>query len=528
MKEIYKNITTGASAFLFTALFLLSGCTDKYEEWNTDSHAATDKDLEKDNLKTGTFFTQMQQYVFVVNNVSSDYQIAQNLNADLFSGYIGACGIWNSGSNNSNYNLIAAWNKAPFEFAYVKVMNPWSLIKKFAEAANQAHVSALADVVKVEAMHRVTDIYGPIPYSNFGDGVLKAKYDSQEKIYDAFFVELDNAIKVLTDFHTKNPNSKILTDYDHVYNGNVEKWIRFANTLRLRLAMRIAYVAPEKARQQAELAVNHSIGVIKDAGDVAKVRNERITFEYPLYVICHNFNEIRMGASMDSYLNGYKDPRLSKYFVQSSGGDYRGIRSGINVNSNYAKAAFSKLNCQINSDMMWMSPAESYFLMAEGAIRGWDMGGSAQEFYENGIKTSFTHNGVGDAESYIANDTDVPADYTDIVSGGNSNIALSDLTIKWDDSDDFERKLERIITQKWIAMYPDGQEAWSEFRRTGYPKIFPVKVNNSGGTINTQTQIRRLPFPSPEYIDNPENVKEAVSLLGGSDNGGTRLWWDKK
>lgn len=528
MNKKIVNVANGAFAFLFASLCLLNGCTDKYEEWNTDSHAATDKDLEKDNLKTGTFFTQMQQHVFIVNNVSGDYQIVQNLNADIFSGYIGACGTWNAGSNNSTYNLIADWNKAPFEFAYIRVMSPWNNIKKNALVDNQAHVAALADVVKVAAMHRVTDIYGPIPYTNFGDGVLKAKYDSQEKVYDTFFEELDGAVKVLTDFSAKNPKSTILAEYDHVYNGSVEKWIRFANTLRLRLAMRIVYVAPDKAKQQAELAVNHSIGVIKDARDVAKVKNDRISFEYPLYVICYNFNEIRMGATMDSYLNGYKDPRLSKYFVFSSNGDYRGIRSGININSNYAKAAFSKLNCQINSDMMWMCPAEAYFLMAEGALRGWNMGGTAQELYESGIKVSFTHNGVSGVESYITNDTDVPVEYTDIVSGGNSNNALSDITIKWDDSDDFERKLERIITQKWIAMYPDGQEAWSEFRRTGYPKIFPVKVNNSGGTINTQTQIRRLPFPSPEYIDNTENVKEAVGLLGGSDNGGTRLWWDKK
>ena len=77
-------------------------------------------------------------------------------------------------------------------------------------------------------------------------------------------------------------------------------------------------------------------------------------------------------------------------------------------------------------------------------------------------------------------------------------------------------------------MFPEGMEAWSEFRRTGYPKIFPVVKNYSGGTIDTEKQIRRLPFPQTEYDNNNENVKNAISLLNGADHGGTSLWWDKK
>ena len=86
--------------------------------------------------------------------------------------------------------------------------------------------------------------------------------------------------------------------------------------------------------------------------------------------------------------------------------------------------------------------------------------------------------------------------------------------------------MERIITQKWIAAFPNGQEAWTEFRRTGYPKLFPVAVNNSGGTVDTDVQIRRLPFARSEYTLNPDNIQKAIQLLGGQDNGGTRVWWD--
>jgi hypothetical protein len=89
-------------------------------------------------------------------------------------------------------------------------------------------------------------------------------------------------------------------------------------------------------------------------------------------------------------------------------------------------------------------------------------------------------------------------------------------------------KQERIITQKYLAIYPDGEEAWSEFRRTRYPKVIPNVTNNSSGTINTTTQIRRLKFPTTEYANNTEEVQKAVVLLGGADNGGIKLWWDKK
>ena len=85
----------------------------------------------------------------------------------------------------------------------------------------------------------------------------------------------------------------------------------------------------------------------------------------------------------------------------------------------------------------------------------------------------------------------------------------------------------KIITQKYIALYPVGQEAWTEFRRTGYPKVFPVCVNESnGGCVDTDIQIRRLAFPQDEYNTNREMLDGGISLLNGPDNPGTRLWWD--
>ena len=253
-----------------------------------------------------------------------------------------------------------------------------------------------------------------------------------------------------------------------------------------------------------------------------------------------NAGEIRMSAAMDSYMNGYNDPRRTAYFkTAADDGGYHGVRCGTgNISSKvsaYAGAKISKLNIdKTTTPIVWMTAAESYFLRAEGALRGWNMGGTAQHFYEAGVKISFQEAGVSSADNYLANDELTPAAYEDKTGDGNDAASPSSITIAWDESAGFEKNLERIITQKWIAMYPDGPEGWSEFRRTGYPKLFPVVRNDSNGKISTSVQIRRLPYPQSEYTTNSAAVNSAVSVLNGEsnngtgDNGGTTLWWDKK
>jgi hypothetical protein len=507
------------------------GCTGDFE--NTNPNEATDEMMDRDDLRIGSFLSQMLRNVFIVGEgFDADYQITQNLAGDIFSGYMGSSGFWYSNSNNTTYNLISAWYDAAFNKSFTNIMAPWASIKEITQE-EYPHKYALATIVKVAGMHRITDMYGPLPYTKFGSGALKNSYDSQETIYNTFFQELEEAVEILADFYSKNPTAKVLSaDYDFIYSGNTLSWIKFANSLRLRLAVRISYANPAKAQQEAEAAINHSSGVMTTTGDAAILnKSNRLSYRHPLYVICYEFTDVKMGATMDSYLNGYSDPRVSGYFNRDPvNGIFRGIRTGIQITdkSVYAQGPFSALNVTPETPVVWMNPAEIYFLRAEGALKGWSMGGTVQELYESGIKASFSFVGAGSADGYIANSTSVPAAYTDPQRSGNNSAALSTITIKWNETATAEQKLERVITQKWIAMYPDGQEAWSEFRRTNYPKIFPVVVNNSGSKINTATQVRRLPFPSTEYRDNGENVTQAVTLLGGADNGGTKLWWDKK
>lgn len=543
MKLYKKSLWIG----LFSVFaFILIGCTGNFDEWNTNPHEATGEQMEMDDLSTGTYFVQMQKNNFIIEQLpaigAETYQITQNLIGDSFAGYTGATEIWFGNSNFLTYNMFVSWRDTPFSMAFIYVMPAWKAIVGKANELGQPHVAALATIVKVAAMHRITDMYGPLPYINFGNGDIQVPYDSQKDIYAKFFEELDSSIDELTDFYNKDSSATILANYDFIYRGKVDNWIKFANTLKLRLAMRIRetdYNVNGKTPQLlAEEAVSHPIGVMTSAQDVALLtHSEDMTYRHPLYVIGEGeFDDARMGATMDSYLNGYNDPRKSVYFKVATTGKYTGVRTGIAMDvSIYAgkTAPFSQLNYTANSNLVWMNPAEAYFLRAEGALLGWNMNGRAKDLYEQGIRTSFEYTGASGADVYLQDGTSKPAAYIDPQNSGNSvsegDPRLGTITIKWDDdATDPEINLERIITQKWIAIFPDGQEAWSEFRRTGFPKIFPVEINNSGGDITTTVQVRRIPFPSSEYSTNAVNMPQAENLLGGRDNGGTPLWWDTR
>jgi hypothetical protein len=397
---------------------------------------------------------------------------------------------------------------------------------------------AIAKILKVESMHRVSDVFGPIVYTHYGEDATTSSYDSQQEAYNAFFADLDTAVDLLEN----DLSNSTFTKFDMVYGGNLTNWVKFANSLRLRLAVRIAMVDPAKARAEAEKALANTNGLIATNGESFIVHGDKA---HPLQTIANAWDDTRMNANMESILSGFNDPRIGKYFsfteegdnatVPVVAGEYKGVRGGLPLLSNYAdelaqKAAyvnFGVINKDImTSDVQLMTASEVYFLKAEAALRGWTGAGDAQVNYETGISISFDQRGASGVAAYIADNTSTPADYVDPVNASNSISAMSNVTIAWDNAASDELKLEKIITQKWIAVFPDGQEAWSEFRRTGYPKIFPVVSNQSSGTIDTNIQIRRIPFAVSEYDTNSDGVAGAITKLGGADNGGTRLWWD--
>lgn len=169
----------------------------KFDELNTNQHEATEDMMATDNLKTGAFFSQMQRNIMLFKdgaNLSSDYQVAQGLTSDAYSGYIAPTGTWYGGVHNGSYYFISGWIEGTFRSGFASVMPAWQSITKTANAQGLNEISALATIIKVEAMHRVADAYGPIPYNNYGSGTLQNTYSSLQNVYTKF---LQNWIRLL-------------------------------------------------------------------------------------------------------------------------------------------------------------------------------------------------------------------------------------------------------------------------------------------------------------------------------------------
>lgn len=511
-------------------LITISSCTKEFKNFNTDPSKLTQGQLLGDFQYIGSSFPDMEKNIF--NTVPYIYQLQQNLNADVYSGYMMSADPF-GGPNNTNYFMKTNWNTTTFDLGFSNIMKDWTQIKSKARPQDQ-HFAAMALLLKVEGMHRVTDVYGPLPYTKFATVPTGVPYDSQQDIYTRFFAELDTVTNVLSTYVKNNPGAKPFALYDYVYGGDYIEWLKFANTLRLRLAMRIVYADPATAKIQAEKAVADPNGLLSVAKDDAILNmTNGLVYENPIEIITNAYGDISMSAPMESILKGYSDPRETKYFKPSAAlpGEEKGIRNGVD-NGTYSYSDYSLLNVNPTDPLNIMFASESYFLRAEGALRGWNMGsGTAQSFYEAGITLAFQERGLTMPSGYLTDATSTAAPYVDTKNPTNSVLTgspyLNNITIAWNDGDTFEHKLQRIITQKWIAIYPDGEEAWAEQRRTGYPQLMPVVINNSGGTISTTGFIRRLPFPEDEVQTNDAEVIKAITLLGGPDNGGTKLWWDK-
>ncbi|MDE5704992.1 SusD/RagB family nutrient-binding outer membrane lipoprotein [Muribaculum sp.] len=519
---------------------VLSSCTDSFNDWNTNPNEATFEEMNRDNLLTGSNYATMQRGIFIVNDENGNgvYQRTQSLTADLFSGYLANIKpSYDIGDiHHDHYFMVSHWYNAPFEFANTKIMEPYRQICRYADEASVDR--AMATVLRVFGMHRVTDKYGPIVYSKFGSGI-QVGYDSQKDIYTSFFNELDEAINILGEYVDLNPGKNYLARYDHVYDGDVRRWVKFANTLRLRLAMRVSYVDKALATQQANAAINEVHGLMSSVADDAVLhQGNGLTFTNPLWETTQSWPDQRISATIDCYMNGYEDPRLSSYFTKNEKGLYRGARNGMTKIYSSVQTRASGINVGQYGDMPWMKHAEAYFLMAEAKLRLGVGDGSVKELYERGVRASMESAGVATdkIEAYLESEA-LPLE-----SWSNPNVRsdneneqtvsvksmLSQVSPKFDDTADAEKQLEQIITQKWIALFPDGMEAWSEIRRTGYPGWVRIETYANTSEVADNDIIRRLRFPSSEYSNNAANVSEAVRLLGGADNAGTHLWWDVK
>lgn len=520
---------------LFIILFA-TGCTKNFDELNTNPKALSSEQVGADYNLVSAFLQEAQRFIIPQ---TTGYQTGVNLASQSYCGFVANQAPFVSNMNNMTYALQNGWINNIWNPRYTNVMNPtYKTIQLAADNPDFKDLDAFARIIRVSAMSRVSEHFGPIIYSQYNvlneDGNIA--YDDEPTLYANYFQDLDIAINTLKSL-VSSPISPQMKKADLAYDSNnYENWLRYANTLRLRLALRVVYADPGMAKTQGEAALNPANGgLLEDNSQNCFIE---LSTTHPLNIIGYDWSDTRMNAQMESIMGGFDDPRISKYFVPADDpvvlGQYKGIRLGVEIDAKSRYDNFSKLVFFTENKHQLMVASESWFLRAEAALRGWANAGDAQTNYETGIQRSFELYGVqSQLDAYLADGTSKPKPYQDpkAVNPGQNDVPegsphLSTITIKWEDGDNNDRKLERIITQKWIALFPDGEEAWAEYRRTGYPILFPIVVNHSAGKIPTIPGIRRMQYPVSEYDTNTEAVEAAVALIGGTDTGAPRLWWD--
>lgn len=512
---------------------ILTSCTTNFEDYNKNPYGVTD-----DVLASGGVVEKVSNNCGVLIGLviplqENLFQNAMSLGCEVFSGYMAQTKHIDLGKYNYNNGFI----EYPFRDnqSLTKVIEQYNSLSVDTKASHENAFYAWGTILKVAILHRLTDMYGPIPYEFSGNEAQKP-YQNQEQIYRKMIEELTWASQTLQIVVLKPNEFKAWSTQDDVYKGNTQKWALFANSLKLRLAMRLSAKLPQEAKKWAEEAVNN--GVIENNSDNAI----KPTLDNPFYKVSITWGDTRCGADIIEYMNAFNDPRREVYFEKTNRGgmnNYFGLRSGVDVPAkeeliSSAKNIYSRPQVRQNDGVLWMSASEVTFLRAEGAINGWSMRGEAQELYSKGVELSMTQHNVA-IGAYLQHTgkrmSFIDAEYTHF----DNKTFASDITVAW--SGDKKQNLAQIITQKYIAMWPYGSaEAWAEWRRTGYPNLLPA-IDYNHDIINIKRDedgadmygYRRYPLPQIEYDVNRDYVQQAVTNdLEGNDSPNTNVWWARK
>jgi len=500
--------------------FHFTGCTEDFEEINTNDKVLA----ELDPATIGNVYGYCQY-----NGLMIHLNYSQNIYADHYAQYFANTKPtfhWDRHILGGGVLEKTWWkyyrNAAANLAVILKETNPANGVVGF----ETQH--ALLQIWKVFMYHRITDYWGPIPYSKVGNGGNSVPYDSQESIYDDFFNTLNVALGVLD----QHAGGNAFGTNDQIYGGDIDSWNRFGNTLRLRLALRISNIQPGKAQIQAEKAVADGVIAFNDQSGIFHTSAPRSAnpMNYML-----PWNEFRMSAAMESFLKGYNDPRMSAYFsptlksVFEGTPEFRGLRNGYSTVDLSAEdlhvhtlstmgPRWNDPSLQFKNNIEVILAAEAYFLRAEGALKGWNMEGTVEDLYNSGIEMSL---------SFWGSDSATIADYQQSTelpdTTHDAPTPVSDIPVKFES--DPAKQMEQIQTQKWLALYPNGWEAWAELRRTDLPKLYP-RMQSDNPDVPADAMVRRLKFTDEEYNTNAAAVEAAKGLLNGPDNGATRLWWD--
>lgn len=550
----YITIITMACALFFAS------CSDEYmENMNTDPSKAATIDP---NAQLTT--AQLQTYGDL-----SMMEIYRNYHYAFTQQLMGCWNTTNYGGRHTldNNEMSRIWTS----FYTQSLKNIIDAQYRTAEDAEKVNINSVLRIYRVYLMSIITDTYGDAPFSEAGLGFLEGKfnpkYDKQEDIYNAFFLELEDAVNKI------DPTKDKVTG-DLIYAGDVTKWQQLANSLRLRFAMRISNVNPTKAQTEFENALAANGGVITDASSDALIKYMTIAFSFgqeaysdyrgnslsqllfgndpannPSYLCSTFFNQLRQSDDPRTfkisrcYYDGLmsatspdnrvditqemiekgidfspRDPGAYSWEPWPTGYD-SDICKELAVNNpsvtvTMAREVEPKLaNNFLKSDNpgVVMTSAEVKFLMAEATVKKWNVGSvSAEDLYKQGVRAAMDFL----TDNYGCTAT-TDAEFDAFIQG-RGTFGHTD-----------NQKLEAINTQAWILHFTNPAECWANVRRSGYPKLKSPAEYGFGQYLTGGTEIPvRLCYPVLESSYNKKSYNEAIERMGGTDNWHSLLWWD--
>ena len=544
----YITIITMACALFFAS------CSDEYmENMNTDPSKAATIDP---NAQLTT--AQLQTYGDL-----SMMEIYRNYHYAFTQQLMGCWNTTNYGGRHTldNNEMSRIWTS----FYTQSLKNIIDAQYRTAEDAEKVNINSVLRIYRVYLMSIITDTYGDAPFSEAGLGFLEGKfnpkYDKQEDIYNAFFLELEDAVNKI------DPTKDKVTG-DLIYAGDVTKWQQLANSLRLRFAMRISNVNPTKAQTEFENALAANGGVITDASSDALIKYMTIAFSFgqeaysdyrgnslsqllfgndpannPSYLCSTFFNQLRQSGDPRTFKISrcYYDGLMSATspdnrvditqemiekgidFSPRNPGAYSwepwptGYDSDIckelavnnpSVTATMAREVEPKL---ANNPGVVMTSAEVKFLMAEATVKKWNVGSvSAEDLYKQGVRAAMDFL----TDNYGCTAT-TDAEFDAFIQG-RGTFGHTD-----------NQKLEAINTQAWILHFTNPAECWANVRRSGYPKLKSPAEYGFGQYLTGGTEIPvRLCYPVLESSYNKKSYNEAIERMGGTDNWHSLLWWD--
>lgn len=527
----------------------LGACTKNFDSINTDPTQANASQFDPNLLLSGS-----QTAYFIANQGYNGPILFQSMWTQTFA----SAAYPSYYSNGDKY--VASGNLSDYQQRlWIRAYNSASYCYELLDLAkgndSYSNLRAIGMIMEFLNMQVITDTYGDCPFTQ----ALQAKtithpvYDSQQSIYAAMLNKLDSVLPTL------DPAKSAPTNDAFSYKGNIAKWKKFGYSLMLRIAMRLTKVDAATAQQYTEKA--YAGGVFESNDD-----NLYMAFDNAngygnnnssALVVPEDYSEVRWGKVLIDYLKANNDPRLSKIAeVPDSGYDadkkllisaipsipgdptpakQQGMPNGYDQNGgatditnapDYPGASgtvagksfnpigkYSRpttaLYISLNTPGFVLTYAQTEFLLAEAAARGWNVGADASTHYANALSAALqtygTLNAVGAIDAGTA-DAYAAAHPLDISSLDNS--------------------LKQINTQYWVLTGTifDFVEAWTNWRRSGYPELTAV---NYTGNFSSGSIPRRQQYPTTEAATNPDNYKTAAANLQGGDTWTSRVWWDK-